>query len=182
MAKPVILSVDDDPQVLKAVVRDLRRHYGREYRILQSTDGPSALEALDELKARGEHVAIVLSDQRMPGMDGTRVLHETISRYPSAKRALLTAYSDIDAAIAAINESHIDYYLLKPWDPPEEKLYPVLTDLLEDWQASFRPVLKGSELSATDGQPSGISYGIFSQEVIFPTRFWMWRRQMRRGS
>ncbi len=143
MAKPVILSVDDDPQVLKAVVRDLRRHYGREYRILQSTDGPSALEALDELKVRGEHVAMVLSDQRMPGMDGTRVLHETISRYPSAKRALLTAYSDIDAAIAAINESHIDYYLLKPWDPPEEKLYPVLTDLLEDWQASFRPGFEG---------------------------------------
>lgn len=146
MAKPVILSVDDDPQVLKAVVRDLRRHYGREYRILQSTDGPSALEALDELKVRGEHVAMVLSDQRMPGMDGTRVLHETISRYPNAKRALLTAYSDIDAAIAAINESHIDYYLLKPWDPPEEKLYPVLTDLLDDWQANFRPGFEGIKI------------------------------------
>jgi len=146
MAKPVILSVDDDPQVLRSIVRDLRTQYGREYRILSAESGAEALVALDDLKSRGAHVALILSDQRMPSMDGTTLLRESIQRFPKSKRALLTAYSDIDAAISAINESDIDYYLMKPWDPPEEKLFPVLDDMLLDWRASFRPGFEGIKI------------------------------------
>src|ERR671921_1735056 len=143
MAKPVILAVDDDPQVLRAVERDLRRRYAREYRVLRADSGESALETLGKLKLRGDPVALFLVDQRMPKMTGVEFLEEAIKRYPEAKRALLTAYSDTEAAIRAINEVGLDYYLQKPWDPPEENLYPNLDDMLGDWQADYRPTFTG---------------------------------------
>jgi thioredoxin reductase (NADPH) len=139
MTKPVLLTVDDDADVLAAVARDLRKRYGRDYRILRAESGRSALELLVELKERGEAVALLLSDQRMPHMDGVTFLSEALKLHPRSKRALLTAYADTEAAIGAINESRVDYYLLKPWDPPDEKLYPVLDDLLDGWRADFRP-------------------------------------------
>jgi thioredoxin reductase (NADPH) len=143
MAKPVILAVDDDPQVLRAVERDLRRRYAREYRVLRADSGESALDTLGKLKLRGDPVALFLVDQRMPKMTGVEFLEEAIERYPDAKRALLTAYSDTEAAIRAINEVGLDYYLQKPWDPPEENLYPNLDDMLGDWQADYRPPFTG---------------------------------------
>jgi thioredoxin reductase (NADPH) len=143
MAKPVILAVDDDPQVLRAVERDLRRRYAREYRVLRADSGESALDTLGKLKLRGDPVALFLVDQRMPKMTGVEFLEEAIKRYPEAKRALLTAYSDTEAAIRAINEVGLDYYLQKPWDPPEENLYPNLDDMLGDWQADYRPTFTG---------------------------------------
>jgi thioredoxin reductase (NADPH) len=139
MVKPVLLTVDDDRDVLGAIARDLRKHYGEDYRVLRADSGPGALELLAELKEREEPVALVLSDQRMPEMDGVTLLAETMKHHPKCKRALLTAYADTTAAIGAINESQVDYYLLKPWDPPEEKLYPPLDDMLEEWRASYRP-------------------------------------------
>ena len=139
MTKPVLLTVDDDVHVLSAVARDLRKRYGRDYRILRAESGAAALELLAELKHRGEPVALMLSDQRMPKMDGVAFLSEAMKYHPESKRALLTAYADTEAAIGAINQSQVDYYLLKPWDPPDEKLYPVLDDMLDDWRATFRP-------------------------------------------
>jgi len=139
MTKPVLLTVDDDAEVLAAVARDLRKRYGRDYRILRADSGSGALDLLGELKEREEPVALMLSDQRMPKMDGVAFLSEAMKLYPKSKRALLTAYADTEAAIGAINESRVDYYLLKPWDPPEEKLYPVLDDMLEGWRTEFRP-------------------------------------------
>jgi len=143
MAKPVILTVDDDKDVLSAIARDLRKRYGKEYRVLRADSGATALEVLTELSDRGDHVALLLSDQRMPQMDGVAFLSRAMELHPKAKRALLTAYADTEAAISAINRSQVDYYLLKPWDPPEEKLYPVLDDMLEDWRAGFRPGYEG---------------------------------------
>lgn len=143
MAKPVILSVDDDPDVLRAVVRDLRSHYGNEFRILRASSGEEALDALRQLQRRNEPVALLLVDQRMPQMSGVEFISQAIKFYPAAKRVLLTAYSDTEAAINAINHAGVHYYLLKPWDPPQEKLYPVLDDLLADWQASYRPAFDG---------------------------------------
>jgi thioredoxin reductase (NADPH) len=139
MTKPVLLTVDDDVDVLAAVTRDLRKRYGRDYRILRADSGAAALELLGELKEREEPVALMLSDQRMPKMDGVAFLSEALKLHPKSKRALLTAYADTEAAIGAINESQVDYYLLKPWDPPDQKLYPVLDDLLDSWRADFRP-------------------------------------------
>ncbi len=143
MAKPVIFTVDDDPEVLRAIERDLRRQYGKDYRILRADSGPAALDALKQLQVREEAVALLLSDQRMPGMTGVEFLEQARELFPDAKRALLTAYADTDAAIRAINAVHIDYYLLKPWDPPDEKLYPVVDDMLDEWRAAFRPKLEG---------------------------------------
>ncbi|HEX7239964.1 MAG TPA: FAD-dependent oxidoreductase [Longimicrobiaceae bacterium] len=143
MAKPVLLTVDDDPDVLRAVERDLRRHYGGEFRVIRADGGESALEALRGIKQRGDAVALFLVDQRMPRMSGVELLERAIPLFPDAKRVLLTAYSDTDAAIRAINDTHIDHYLLKPWDPPEEQLYPVLDDLLDDWRAGHRPAHEG---------------------------------------
>lgn len=139
MPKPVLLSVDDDVDVLSAIARDLRKQYGSAYRILRADSGFTALTLLRELKDRGDPVALVLSDQRMPNMDGVTLLAEAMKSHPKCKRALLTAYADTEAAIGAINNSQVDYYLLKPWDPPEERLYPVLDDLLDDWRGSYRP-------------------------------------------
>ncbi len=142
-SKPVLFTVDDDPEVLRAIERDLRREYGRTYRILRAESGAEALEALKELKLKSDPVALFLVDQRMPKMNGVEFLEEARQLYPDAKRVLLTAYADTDAAIRAINSVKIDYYLMKPWDPPQEHLYPVLTDLLEDWQAEYRPEFEG---------------------------------------
>ena len=143
MSKPVILTLDDDANVLRAVERDLRSEYGAEYRIVRAESGASALELLEELKQRGEVSALFLVDQRMPSMTGVQFLEQAIQVYPEARRVLLTAYADTDAAINAINQVQIDHYLLKPWDPPEEKLYPVISDLLEDWRAAYRPPFEG---------------------------------------
>jgi len=143
MAKPVIWTVDDDPDVLRAVERDLRRQYGDRYKVISADSGASALEAVKQLKLRNEAVALFLVDQRMPRMSGVEFLEQAIAFYPEAKRALLTAYADTDAAIRAINSVQIDHYLMKPWDPPEERLFGVVDDLLDDWQASYRPVFEG---------------------------------------
>ncbi|MGD1018680.1 MAG: FAD-dependent oxidoreductase [Verrucomicrobiia bacterium] len=143
MAKPVIWTVDDDPDVLRAVERDLRRQYGNRYRVMAADSGAGALESVKQLKLRNDPVALFLVDQRMPLMSGVEFLEAALEFYPEAKRALLTAYADTDAAIRAINSVKIDHYLMKPWDPPEERLYGVVDDLLDDWQASFRPPFEG---------------------------------------
>ena len=143
MSKPVILTVDDDPVVLQAVARDLRQKYGDRFRIVRADSGANALDALSKVKLRNETVALFLADQRMPKMSGVEFLENAVQMYPDAKRALLTAYADTDAAIRAINQTRIDYYLMKPWDPPEERLYPVLNDLLDDWWAGFTPPFEG---------------------------------------
>ncbi|MER6126961.1 FAD-dependent oxidoreductase [Streptomyces sp. NPDC001795] len=139
--RTVILTVDDDPGVSRAVARDLRRRYGESYRIVRAESGESALEALRELKLRGDVVAVIMADYRMPQMNGIEFLEQALDVFPGARRVLLTAYADTNAAIDAINVIDLDHYLLKPWDPPEEKLYPVLDDLLQAWRTSdYRPV------------------------------------------
>src|ERR1700723_1494935 len=143
MAKPILLAIDDDTSVLEAVVQDLRRHYGADYRVLRAASGKAALDILAQLQAREEPVALIISDQRMPGMTGVEFLERANPLYPEARRVLLTAYADTEAAIQAINSARIHYYLNKPWDPPEEKLYPVLDDLLQDWTAGYQPPLEG---------------------------------------
>jgi thioredoxin reductase (NADPH) len=143
MAKPVIWTVDDDPDVLRAIERDLRRQYGDRYKVISADSGASALEAVKKLKLRNEPVALFLVDQRMPHMSGVEFLEKAIEFYPDSKRALLTAYADTSAAIRAINNVQIDHYLMKPWDPPEERLYGVVDDLLDDWQASYHPLFEG---------------------------------------
>lgn len=143
MVKPAIITVDDDAEVLRAVERDLRRKYSAGFRVLRADSGQTALEIVRELKIRNNPIALFLVDQRMPAMSGVEFLEKAIKICPEAKRVLLTAYADTDAAIAAINEAGINHYLLKPWDPPEENLYPVLDDLLDDWRADFRPPFEG---------------------------------------
>jgi thioredoxin reductase (NADPH) len=146
--KPVLFAVDDDPEVLRAVERDLRRRYGRSrngdgYRILRADSATAAMDTLGKLKLRGDSVALFLVDQRMPRTTGVEFLDEARELYPEAKKVLLTAYADTDAAIKAINDIGLDYYLQKPWDAPEENLYPVLDDLLVDWRSSYRPPFEG---------------------------------------
>src|SRR3984885_4606389 len=143
MGKPVILAVDDDVSVLEMVVQDLPRQYGANYRIQRAASGQAALDTCDQLKKRGDVVALFVSDQRMPGMSGVEFLGKAMEIYPDAKRALLTAYADTEAAIQAINTAKINYYLTKPWDPPEERLYPVLNDLLETWKEGYKPPFEG---------------------------------------
>lgn len=144
--KPVILTVDDDPQVLRSVERDLRSKYGNAFRVLRADSGLTALEILKQLKLRNEPPALLLVDQRMPNMTGVEFLEQAMNIFPDAKRVLLTAYADTDAAIRSINKAKIDFYLMKPWDPPEQNLFPVLDDLLDDWLASFRPPFEGIRL------------------------------------
>ncbi|HLW51538.1 MAG TPA: FAD-dependent oxidoreductase [Candidatus Angelobacter sp.] len=153
MAKPILLTVDDDPDVLRAIERDLRSHYGAQYRVLASDAPEQALDLLKQLKLRNDSVALLLADQRMPKMDGVQFLQDAITIYPLAKRALLTAYADTNAAISAINEAGINYFFLKPWDPPEQQLYPQLDDLLDDWSASFRPAFEGIRVLGTRWSP-----------------------------
>ena len=143
MTRPILLAVDDDISVLEAVVQDLRRQYGSTYRVVRAGSGQAALDTLKQLKTREEDVALLLSDQRMPGMTGVEFLQSAQTIYPEARRVLLTAYADTEAAIRAINTARIHYYLTKPWDPPEEKLYPVLDDLLQDWNAGYQPKFDG---------------------------------------
>jgi thioredoxin reductase (NADPH) len=143
VAKPVILAVDDEHAVLNAVERDLRSQYGRNYRVLAADSGAAALNTLRQLAVRNEPVALLLVDQRMPHQTGVEFLAEAAKLYEDAKRVLLTAYADTEVAIRAINEIRLDFYLMKPWDPPEEHLYPVLNDLLDDWQANYRPPFEG---------------------------------------
>ncbi len=149
MAKPILLSVDDDSDVLRAIERDLRSQYGAEYRVIGSDSPEGALDLLKQLKVRNDSVALLLVDQRMPRMDGVEFLQEAMAIFPGAKRALLTAYADTTAAISAINRASINYFFLKPWDPPAEHLYPQLDDLLDDWRASFRPTFQGIRVLGT---------------------------------
>jgi len=149
MAKPTLLTVDDDPNVLKAIERDLRSRYGEKYRVLRANSGQAGLDLLRELRGREDAVALLLADQRMPQMDGIGFLNEARKVYPEAKRALLTAYADTSAAINAINEVNVHYFFLKPWDPPGQHLYPVIDDLLEDWTASYRPPYEGIRVLGT---------------------------------
>ncbi len=143
MAKPVLFAVDDDPDVLWTVENDLRREYGSRIRVMRAGSGAVALDTLKQLKLRNDPVALLLADQRMPVMTGVEFLEQAKQIYPDAKTVLLTAYADTDAAIRAINRVKIDYYLLKPWEPPEERMYPILQDLLDDWQADYRPPFQG---------------------------------------
>lgn len=145
-AKPVICAVDDDLGVLGAVARDLRREYGQDYRIMRATSGAEALAQLKEVRLANTSVALLLVDQRMPSMSGLEFIAEARRLYPTAKRVLLTAYADSQASIQAINETRLDYYLMKPWDPPEERLYPALDELLDDWHAEHRPPFEGPTL------------------------------------
>jgi thioredoxin reductase (NADPH) len=154
MRRPVILTVDDDPAVLGAVRRDLRSRYAENWRVLAAGSGEEALEALRELRLREDPVALLIVDQRMPGMSGVELLAAASELHPDAKRALLTAYADTDAAIAAINKVHADHYLLKPWDPPEDRLYPVLDELLDEWLAGFRPPFEGVRVVAPQWSPA----------------------------
>ena len=149
MSKPVLLTVDDDPEVLNAIERDLRHHFRADYRVVKAPSGAQALETVQQLKQRGVPIALFLVDERMPHMSGTQFLLEAIKIYPDARRVLLTAYADTDTAIAAINKVGLDHYLLKPWEPPSVRLYPVLEDLLSDWFARARPVFEGIRVAGT---------------------------------
>ncbi len=149
MPKPILLAIDDDTSVLEAVVQDLRRHYGQDYRIVRAASGAAALDICRQLHERKDIVALFLSDQRMPGMTGVDFLQQALTMYPDAKRVLLTAYADTEAAIRAINSAKIHYYLNKPWDPPEEKLYPVLDDLLESWKQGYKAPYEGIRVVGT---------------------------------
>ena len=153
MQKPVILTVDDDPDVLRAIERDLKKHYEEKYRVLRADSGKAALDLLGRLQRRNESVALLLVDHRMPQMNGVEMLQEAVKIYPNAKRTLLTAYADTDAAIKAINDVHLHHYLLKPWDPPEQQLFPVLDDLLNDWYADFHPPFEGIRVLGTRLSP-----------------------------
>ena len=153
MAKPILLSVDDDSDVLRAIERDLRAQYGAEYRVIGSDSPERALDLLKQLKVRNDSVALLLADQRMPRMNGVEFLQEGMRIFPEAKRALLTAYADTSAAISAINEANINYFFMKPWDPPADHLYPQLDDLLDDWRASYRPTFEGIRVLGTRWSP-----------------------------
>jgi thioredoxin reductase (NADPH) len=153
MAKPILLSVDDDSDVLRAIERDLRSKYGADYRVIGSDSPTGALDLLKQLKVRNDSVALLLADQRMPHMDGVSFLQEGMRIFPEAKRALLTAYADTNAAISAINQANINYFFMKPWDPPAEHLYPQLDDLLDDWRASYRPAFEGIRVLGTRWSP-----------------------------
>jgi thioredoxin reductase (NADPH) len=153
MPKPILLSVDDDADVLRAIERDLRSQYGSEYRVIGSDSPEGALTLLKQLKMRNDSVALLLADQRMPRMSGVEFLQEGMQIFPEAKRALLTAYADTSAAISAINQANINYFFMKPWDPPGDHLYPQLDDLLDDWRAAYRPAFEGIRVLGTRWSP-----------------------------
>lgn len=171
MNKPVLLIVDDDPQVLAAVRRDLRSRYRENYMVMGASSGDAALEAMRELKSRGDSLAMIICDQRMPGMMGSEVLAKSRAIYPLARRVLLTAYSDIDAAVRAINEAHLDHYLSKPWDPPEERLFPAVDDLLDAWQAESLPEAKGLRLVGHQWSPRSHAIKDFLAGNLIPYRW-----------
>ena len=171
MNKPILLLVDDDPQVLAAVRRDLRSRYREHYTIMSASSGQEALATARELKSRGDSLAMVVSDQRMPGMLGGEVLARSGELYPLARRVLLTAYSDIEAAVKAINEAHVDHYLSKPWDPPEERLFPVIDDLLDAWQSEYLPEAKGLRLIGDQWSPRSHAIKEFLASNLIPYRW-----------
>jgi thioredoxin reductase (NADPH) len=154
MKKPIILTVDDEIEVSNAIERDLRVQYGKEYKIIKTNSGREALETVRQLKQRDDQIALFLTDQRMPDIEGTEFLEEAIKIYPNARKVLLTAYADTNAAIAAINNLGLDHYLMKPWDPPEERLYPVLTDLLNNWRLNNRDPFEGIRMVGIQWDPS----------------------------
>jgi thioredoxin reductase (NADPH) len=174
--RPVLLTVDDDPQVVRAIERDLRQQYGKRFRILKAESGQEALKLVKKLKLRNEILALLLADQRMPQMSGVSLLEEVMNIFPDAKRVLLTAYADTEAAIRSINKAKIDYYLMKPWDPPEEHLYPILDDLIDDWWALVKPQFEGIRIIGLRWSPksydikhflarNGIPYQWFDMEA-----------------
>ncbi len=171
MAKPVILAIDDDQQVLAAVSRDLRARYGEDHRVLRAQSGAEALTLLDELKGRGDPVAAFVVDQRMPQMTGTEFLIAAREIYPDSKRVLLTAYADTEAAISAINDVGLDHYLLKPWDPPEQHLYPILDDLIDDWTANRPAPFDGLRVAGTRWSPLTHTVKDFLSRNQIPYRF-----------
>jgi len=172
MNQPIIFSIDDDPQVLRAISRDLKTHFREDYKILSTTSAQEALDMLQVLKNKGEAVALFVSDQRMPEMEGVAFLEKAMVFYPDAKRVLLTAYSDTDAAVRAINSVKLDYYLMKPWDPPEEKLFPVINELLEDWQAAYIPEFKGIKLIGYQFSPKSHHIKDFLAGNLIPYRWY----------
>src|SRR6478752_10620949 len=153
MKLPFIIIVDDDTQVLRAIQRDIRNKYREEYKVVATESALEALELIKELKLKNETIALFISDQRMPEMEGVEFLEKAMELFPEAKRVLLTAYSDIEAAIRAINTVKLDYYLLKPWNPPAEKLFPVVNDLLEEWQALYKPDHEGIRIIGFQWSP-----------------------------
>jgi thioredoxin reductase (NADPH) len=169
--KPILLIVDDDPQVLAAVRRDLRSRYRENYSVMSAVSGDEALGAMRELKSRGDSLAVIISDQRMPGMNGSELLTQSRAIYPVARRVLLTAYSDIDAAVKAINDAHLDHYLSKPWDPPEERLFPAIDDLLDAWQAESLPESKGLRLVGHQWSPQSHAIKDFLAGNLIPYRW-----------
>jgi thioredoxin reductase (NADPH) len=171
MNKPVLLIVDDDPQVLAAVRRDLRSRYREDYMVMSASSGDNALAAMRELKTRGDSLAMIICDQRMPGMMGSEVLAKSRAIYPVARRVLLTAYSDIDAAVKAINEAHLDHYLSKPWDPPEDRLFPAVDDLLDAWRAENLPEAKGLRLVGHQWSPQSHAIKDFLASNLIPYRW-----------
>ena len=169
--KPVVLTVDDDPEVLRAVERDLRQKYAARFRVQRADSGASGLELLRRLRDRREPVALLVADQRMPEMTGVEFLERAIHLHPSAKRVLLTAYADTDAAIQAINTVRVHYYLTKPWDPPEQNLYPYLDDLLDEWQASYRPPFEGISIVGNRWSPESHAVRDFLGRNLIPFRW-----------
>jgi len=172
MGLPIIFSIDDDAQVLRAISRDLKTKYRDSYRILSTTSVKEAMESLLDLQNKGEEVAIFISDQRMPEMQGVEFLEKAMMLFPDAKKVLLTAYSDTDAAIKAINDVRLDYYLMKPWDPPEEKLYPAIDELLNDWQADYHPDFKGIKVIGYQFSPKSHDIKDFLSGNLIPY-LWM---------
>jgi thioredoxin reductase (NADPH) len=172
MNKPIIFSIDDDQQVLRAISRDLKTQYNSDYKIISTTSANEALEALTDLKNTGDTVAMFVVDQRMPEMEGVDFLQKAIKIYPDAKRVLLTAYSDTEAAIKAINVVQLDYYLTKPWNPPEEKLYPVINDLLDDWQSDYTPDFKGIKLIGYQFSPKSHEIKDYLAGNLMPYRWY----------
>jgi thioredoxin reductase (NADPH) len=168
--RPVILAIDDQPEVLSAVQRDLRARYSDDYRILGTTDGQEAIATIDELALRGTPLALIVADQRMPGVTGVDVLRFSLDKFPAAKKTLLTAYADTDAAIDAINEVGLDYYIMKPWDPPEDKLYPILDDLLVEWQAAYRPTYTGIRIISQEWSRQAFELKAFLARNQIPYR------------
>jgi thioredoxin reductase (NADPH) len=172
MKKPIVLTIDDDPEVLRAISRDLRRAYGESFRIVRVDSGERALDVAREVRISGDPIALMLVDQRMPGLTGVEFLGQVREHFPDTKRALLTAYADTDVAIKAINEIQIDYYLMKPWDPPEENLYPVLDDLLDDWMASHQPEFEGLRVIGQRWSPEAHDLREFLTRNLVPHK-WM---------
>ena len=171
MSEPIIFVVDDDPQVLAAIRRDLKTRYQPDYRVLAAASGESALETILELRTRGDAIAMLITDQRMPGMQGVDLLARCRDLYPATQRVLLTAYSDIKAAVRAINEVHLDQYLEKPWDPPEERLYPAIDEMLSAWQAEYRPEVTGIRIIGHPWSPRSHTIKDFLGSNLVPYRW-----------